>query len=138
MKYNFKQIFALGTSALLIGMTAGMVGAANYPAPFVVGGQANVAVVYGTGSGVSATDQAQATLVASGLMDLVSGTSISVEGGEAFQLDKSSNHFNFNDALSGVYSSLDSDEMVFLADGSYDEGDIDEDYEQIITLSDKT
>ena len=139
MKYNFKQIFALGTSALLIGMTAmAGVGAANYPAPFVVGGQANVAVVYGTGSGVSATDQAQATLVASGLMDLVSGTSISVEGGEAFQLDKSSNHFNFNDALSGVYSSLDSDEMVFLADGSYDEGDIDEDYEQTITLSDKT
>ena len=134
MKYNFKQIFALGTSALLIGMTA-MVGAANYPSPFVVGGQEDVAIVYGTGVGVSALDLVEAGNIQTDLG--ISGTTISVEGGEAFQLAKDSDPFNFNEALNGVYTSLDDDEMVFLADGDYDEGDIDEEYEHSITLNDK-
>jgi hypothetical protein len=136
MKYNFKQIVALGTSALLIGMTAGLAAAANYPAPFVVGGTANVAIVYGTGSGVSSLDLVQAGNIQEDLG--VGGTSISVEGGEAFALDKSSNHFNFNNALNAIYTSLDDDEMTFLADGDYDEGDIDTDYEHSITLGSKT
>jgi hypothetical protein len=137
MKYNFKQIFALGTSALLIGMTAmAGVGAANYPAPFVVSGNANVAVVYGTGSGVAATDQAQATLVASGLMGLVSGTTTTVTG-ESYLFEKTSTKFHLGDTITGVIStSLDEDELPnLLADGKFIDSSNDEfDFTQKITM----
>ena len=53
MKINFRKISAIAASALMTGMTLGVAAAANYPAPFVSGGVANVAVVYGTGAGVS-------------------------------------------------------------------------------------
>jgi len=136
MKYNFKQIFALGTSALLIGMTAmAGVGAANYPSPFVVSGHGNVAVVYGTGSGVSATDQAQATLVASGLMGLVTGTTTMT--GESYQFEKISTKFHLGDNITGVIStSIDEDELPnLLADGKFVDSSNDEfDYTQKITM----
>ena len=48
---NFKKISAITGSALMLGMTMGVAAAANYPAPFVSGGAANVAIVYGTGTG---------------------------------------------------------------------------------------
>jgi len=138
MKYNFKQIFALGTSALLIGMTAmAGVGAANYPAPFVVSGHGNVAVVYGTGSGVSATDQAQATLVASGLMGLVTGTTTVT--GESYLFEKTSTKFHLGDNITGVIStSIDEDELPnLLADGEFIDSNNDEfDYTQKITIDD--
>lgn len=49
MKYNFKKISAMGCSLLLAGMSvAAPIAAANYPAPFVVSGNADVsAIVYG-------------------------------------------------------------------------------------------
>lgn len=135
MRLNFKKIAAIGMSAMAVGMTMGVAAAAAAPQPFVSGSTGDFAVVYGA-SAPSGLDQAQATSVANWLQDMTS-SSISVEGGEAFKLDKASDHFNFNEALSGVYSNLDSDEMDFLADGSYDDGDIDVDYSQSIDLSDK-
>ena len=136
MKYNFKQIFALGTSALLIGMTAGMgmVGAANYPAPFVVSGQADAAVVYGTGSGVAATDQAQATLVASGLMGLVSGTTTVT--GNAATLASGTDLIYLNDALNHNVQTITKDDLpVVLADETFtDDGGTSYDYEQTISI----
>ena len=137
MKFNFRQISALATSVLLVGMTAGIAAAANYPAPLVQSGMGDFAVVYGARG--ASTDQAQANLVASNLLALSTGSgSINVEGGEFFALAKDSNPFNFNENLDDIYSSLDSDQMAFLADGTYDDGDVDEDYEQEIALSDKT
>jgi len=136
MKYNFKQIFALGTSALLIGMTAmAGVGAANYPAPFVVSGQANAAVVYGTGSGVAATDQAQATLVASGLMGLVSGTTATVTGNAA-SLASGSDLLYLGDALNHNVETITKDDLPdVLADGTFtDDGGTNYDYEQTISV----
>jgi len=53
MKFNFRKISAIAVSALMTGMTMGVAAAANYPAPFVSGGSPNVAIVYGTGAGVS-------------------------------------------------------------------------------------
>jgi hypothetical protein len=135
MRFNFKKISAIATSVLLTGMTVGIAAAANYPAPFVSGSSADVAIVYGTGAGVSSLDQVEATNIQSDLG--VSGLSV-VSGGEAFVLEKSSNNFNFQDALNGVYSDLGSEELDFLADGTYDDGDVDEDYEQLITLGTKT
>jgi hypothetical protein len=50
MRFNFRKISAIAASALMTGMTLGVAAAANYPAPFVSGGVANVAVVYGWSS----------------------------------------------------------------------------------------
>jgi len=135
MGFNFKKISAIATSVLLTGMTMGIAAAANYPAPFVSGSSADVAVVYGTGAGVSTLDQVEATNIQTDLG--VGGLSV-VSGGQSFVLEKTSNNFNFQDALNGVYSDLGSEEMDFLADGTYDDGDVDEDYEQLITLGTKT
>lgn len=60
---KFKQITAIAASALIAGLTMGTAVAANYPAPFVTNGVANVAVVYGTGAGVSQLDQQGATTI---------------------------------------------------------------------------
>src|SRR3989337_3935748 len=38
MRLNFRKISALASSALMLGMTAGIAAAANYPDPFVSGG----------------------------------------------------------------------------------------------------
>ena len=138
MKINFRKISAIAASALLTGMTLGVAAAANYPAPFVSGGEANVAIVYGTGAGVSSLDLVQAGNIQDSLGEYVTGGSVTVEGGESFVLEKTSNHFNLGDALNGIYADLDDDNMDFLADGSYKEGDVDTDYTQKITLGTKT
>lgn len=137
MKINFRKISAIAASALMTGMTMGVAAAANYPAPFVSGGVANVAVVYGTGTGVSSLDLVQAGNIQDSLGEFVTGGSVVVEGGESFTLEKSSNKFNLGNALNGVYTDLDDAEMDFLADGTYKDGSIDEDYTQKITLSNK-
>jgi len=108
MKYNFKQIAALGTSALLIGMTAGLAAAANYPAPFVVGGSANAAIVYGTGSGVSSLDLVQAGNIQSNLQSYMGGTSgtSTTTSGEIISLDTSSTRIWLNTSLNTAKSTL--------------------------------
>jgi len=139
MKFNFRKISAIAVSALMTGMTLGVAAAANYPEPFVSGGVANVAVVYGTGAGVSSLDLVQAGNIQDSLGTFVTGGTVNIEGGEAFSLDKDANHYNFNDALNAVYATLDGDEMEdFLADGEYDDGDVDETYSQKITPGTKT
>jgi len=138
MKINFRKISAIAVSALMTGMTLGVAAAANYPAPFVSGGVANVAVVYGTGTGVSSLDQVQAGNIQTSLGTFVEGGAVTVTGGEDFLLDKDSDHFSLGEALNGVYTDLDDENMDFLADGTYNEGDVDEDYTQTITLGTKT
>ncbi|HQC60821.1 MAG TPA: hypothetical protein PLA60_00445, partial [Candidatus Pacearchaeota archaeon] len=138
MKFNFRKISAIAASALMTGMTMGVAAAANYPAPFVSGGVANVAVVYGTGAGVSSLDLVQANNIQDSLAKFVSGGSVVVEGGESFVLEKASKKFHLGNSLTTIYSSLDDGELKnFLADGTYKDGDVDEDYEQTITLSNK-
>jgi len=132
MRFNFKKISAIASSVLLTGMTIGVAAAANYPSPFVSGSSSDVAIVYGTGTGVSSLDQVEATNIQSDLG--LTGMTV-VSGGESFTLEKSSDNFNFNDNLASVYDDLGDDEMDALADGTYDDGDIDEDYSQTINLN---
>lgn len=137
MKLNFKKISAVLGSFVMTGATLGFAAAAAYPAPFVQSGTANVAIVYGTGQGVSSLDMVQAQNIQNSLATYVTGGSTSVDGGESFMLDKSSNHFNFANALNAVYATLDEDQMDFLDKGTYDDGSVDETFEQKITLSTK-
>jgi len=142
MKFNIRKISAIGASVLMAGLTLGTAMAANYPEPFVSGSTANAAIVYGTGSGVSDLDLVAANAIQGDLgNDLPATGSTSFSGGDVYNLNeaKDSDHFNFGDALNSIYSSLDDDEMkVFLQDGTYNEGDIDEEYDQKITLGTKT
>ena len=135
MKFNFRKIGAIATSALLTGMTMGMAAAANYPAPFVSSGSANVAVVYG--SGAASTDSVQAGNIQSDLAEYVTGSDVIVDG-ENFKFEKTSTKFHLGDTFTGVISSaLDDDELpTLLADGKYIDSNNDEiDYTQKITMS---
>ena len=133
MKKLFRKATAILGNAALIGATVGMAAAASYPESFV----GNTAIVVGANAAPS--DNIAAASIASNLDENAAGSStVTVEGGESFKLDKSSNHFNFNEALDSVYSTLDSDDMDFLADGTYDDGSIDEDFEQTIALNANT
>ena len=135
MKLNFRKISAIASSVLMLGMTAGMAAAANYPAPFVVGGSPNVAIVYGSGAAFS--DQTAASSIATSLSGFVTGGGGSVSGGESFQFVKQSTKFHLGDNITGVYSSdIDDDELpLLLTDGVFVDDDNDEfDFTQKIVV----
>lgn len=136
---NFKKITAIATSVLMTGMTVGMAAAATYPAPFVDNGVANVAVVYGTGVGVSSLDMVQAGNIQTSLGSFVKGTT-TVEG-ESYKLEKTSTKFNLGDSIADVVSAtIDDDELPTLLEaGIYTDKDNDEfDYTQKVVLANLT
>jgi len=137
MEFNFKRISAIMGSLLMTGLSMGTAMAADYPAPFVTGGSANAAIVYGTGSGVSNLDQVAANAIQADLGEELPATGTTTfSGGDVFTLDKDSDHFNLGDGLNDIHATLSDDDMeVFLAAGTFNDGDIDEEYEQKITLS---
>ncbi len=139
MKQIFKKISAIAASVLMTGMTMGIAAAANYPSPFVAGGAADVAIVYGTGAGVSSLDLVQASNIQADLSSRLgtgTGGTGTVTGGDSFLIAKSSDNLNINNSW-GVFSGTvtEDDLKTLLADGTYVAEDNDEfDYEQKITL----
>jgi len=127
MKFNIRKISAIGASLLMAGMTAGFAAAANYPAPFVSGGTADVAIVYGTGSGVSSLDLVQASNIQSSLqsfMGLTTSTTTTTSG-EIVSLDSSATRIWLNTSLNTARSSLTkSDLPTVLADTDFS-GNVD-------------
>ncbi|MCX6749701.1 MAG: hypothetical protein NTW17_03085 [Candidatus Pacearchaeota archaeon] len=103
MKLNFRKISALASSALMFGMTMGIAAAANYPAPFVTGGAANVAVVYGSGAAIS--DSTAAGNIATSLSGYISGGTASATG-ETVSLDTSQDRIWLNTSLNSVKTTL--------------------------------
>lgn len=135
MKLNFRKISALASSALMLGMTAGLAAAANYPAPFVVGGSPNVAIVYGSGAAFS--DQTAASSIAESLSGFVTGGGSTATGGDSFKVERTSTFFHLGDNITSVYSSdIDDDELPqLLADGVYVDDDNDEfDFTQKVVI----
>ena len=126
--FNFRKISAIGTSALMIGMTAGMAAAANYPAPFVVGGSANVAVVYGTGSGVSVLDAVEAGNLQSNLQSFMGagtgGTTTSTSG-EVVSLDTSGTRIWLNTSLNTAKSTLTKTDLPTVLGDSTFQGNVE-------------
>jgi hypothetical protein len=124
MRLNFKKVSAIAASALMVGMTMGVAAAATtYPAPFVSGTGADVAIVYGTGSGVSSLDQVQGyniNLDLQSRMTSSTGTTTSVTGGDSKILSTSARKLYYGDAINSAYSSLGSNELgSVLADGTF-------------------
>ena len=137
MRFNFKKISAMASSILLTGMTLGVAAAASYPAPFVVGSNADVAVVYGTGVGVSNLDQVEATNIQTDLESSMTGTGgDTVISGDSMLIAKSSDNINLGDTLSVFTGTVDDTDLsTLLADGTYVADDNDEfDFEQSIKL----
>jgi hypothetical protein len=141
MKQIFKKISAIAASALMMGMTMGVAAAATYPSPFVVGSDSDVAIVYGSGVGVSSLDQTNAALIygdlAARLGTGTGGAGGSVSGGDSVLLAKASDKLNINNTWGGVYTgTITSDNLkTLLVDGTYVASDNDEfDYEQKIAI----
>jgi len=114
--------------------------AANYPEPFVSGGSANLAIVYGTGSGVSNLDFVEASNIKEDLEnELGTGSVLSsaVSGGDSVLLERSSDKLNLGDLASDVFvTSIDEDDLpTLLGEGTYTDDDNTEyDFTQKVTL----
>jgi len=141
MKFNFRKITSVIASAVMATSTAAMALAASYPAPFVVGGTADGAIVYTSGShSGSASDYAAAVSLQTDLNSKVSsGTGTpSVEGGDYVKFEKSSTKLWLGKGLKDVLSvDITDDKMPnLLADGTYVDSNNDEfDYSQKITMA---
>ena len=138
MKINFKKISAIASSILLTGMTMGVAAAANYPAPFVAGGVANVAIVYGTGEGVSSLDIIQSGNIQTNLQSSMGASSTSSAStsisGEAYPLFTGSTKVYINDSLNTVRGVLTETEMPTVLNDDSFSGNVDASYTQTITL----
>ena len=133
----FKKISAIAASALMIGMTAGVAAAANYPIPFIVGSTTDVAIVYGTGAGVSSLDVVQGGNIQANLQSKLSSpgttTSTSVSG-EAVELFTGGTKLYFADNLNKVKKILAKTDLPsVLADGEFF-GNVDATYTQTIQV----
>jgi len=139
-KFNFRKISAIAGSLLLTGLTLGGAAAATYPAPFVSGGSANVAIVYGAGA--LPQDAVTGAAIQIDLQDYEtlsgSNSGSAATGGDYYLLEKSSTKFNLGDYAGNVVSSTINDDNLptLLADGKYVDDDNDEfDYTQKIELN---
>jgi len=143
MKFNFRKIASVLSSAVMVSSTVALAAAATYPAPFIKSGQPNVAIVYGQNAPL---DLAAVINVNNDLNSRLAGTtsgssggstgSSTVIGGDYVKLHTENDEFNLGESMSSFYSSLDSDNLAtVLADGTYENDDNDEfDYTQEISL----
>ena len=139
MKINFRKISAVLASGIMTVSGAAFAAAANYPAPFVASGNADVAIVYGTGAGVSSLDLIQAGNIQTDLQSSMgtTGTTTTTSGeGDSFLIERTSTKYHVGDNITTLFSSFDEDELpTLLADGKYIDKDNDEfDYTQKITV----
>jgi len=130
MKQLLKKIAAIGTSALIVGISAGAAVAANYPNPFISG---DVAVVYGADS----IDTVQAMNIN---LDLASrgGTSDSGSSvvGDAWQVKTSSDKFEIGESIYDVEKYIDDDSLPLLAAGEIVNSKGTATYDQYLYFSD--
>lgn len=139
MKFSFRKLASVLTGAVLtLGTTIGM--AANYPAPFVQGGSADVAIVYGAAAGTAGTDFTAATVITNDLSTALASqtttTTVTVGAGEAYNFGEDKD-LNMGDVVTSVTETLDESELpTLLAEGTYrnDKSD-DFDYDQEIVMA---
>ncbi|MCK9596861.1 hypothetical protein M0R19_06750 [Candidatus Pacearchaeota archaeon] len=133
MRKIFRKVSAIAASALMVGMTMGVAAAANYPAPFVAGGAADVAVVYGTGAGVSSLDLIQAGNIQSNLQSYMgSGSGSTVVSGTAWQVATSSDMLEINEPINDVDTYIGSSDFSLLTTESISNEKGDATYEQFL------
>jgi hypothetical protein len=145
LKRVVKKIGAVSTGLVFAGAT--MMGAmaadlSEYPAPFVESGAYNDVAVITSSNGLDANSALLVTNAFAGLITATGTSSQSIKSvNGAFQLDKSGNHFNFDDDAYDIDTKLDdSDLPVLLADGKFDDSEgtntQSTDYTQTIRFAD--
>ncbi len=140
MKINFRKIASVLASTAMLSSTLALAAAANYPAPFVQNGNADVAVVYGSLPGAE-FDLASVTTITGNLQAKLSAQSSSSgsstttsTSGETFPLFTSSTKIYLNNSANVVRSTLTETELAtILEDGSFS-GNVDADFIQTITM----
>ncbi len=103
--FNFKKIASVLASTIMLSSTIGFAAAAAYPEPFIVGGTANAAVVWGANAAI--TDLTAAIDLQQNLGALITtGTTTSKAGvvGEAISLFTGGTKLYVNDSLNIVKS----------------------------------
>ena len=141
--FNFKQIASVASSALMIGSTVALAAAANYPAPFVQDGQADVAIVTGQSGSISTTDTTAAIALSNDLATALaaqggsSGSTSAPTGGDFVKIERSSDRLNLGNTLKELKTNkITSDELGgILADETYQSDDNQNyDYTQYLEL----
>ena len=121
MKEYFKKAVTVLGSALMIGSSIAMAAAAAYPAPFVSGGVADAAIVYG--SSAKSTDIVAAADIDNALTDeLISqgGSDTPTEVSGAWLVETSSDKLEIGESIRNVLSYLTDEELPILVGGSID------------------
>ena len=144
--FNFRKIASVLASTVMVGSTVALAAAA-FPAPFVQGGSASVAEVYGSNP-AAAVDLAAIVEINSKLQTELakqtatagSSTSASATGGDSVNIASSSQKLYANSALNLARSVITKTEMpALLADGTaYDNSGTAYDYRQQINLGGTT
>lgn len=149
MKFKFKKIASILAGTVLMSSSLAFAAAANYPAPFVNNGSADVAVVYGSMPGAEfdllavsdITASLQAKLAAQTAKSGTGSSGSSATGGDSFKLEKTSTKFHLGDSVLDVVSGTVSDDDLptLLADQVFSDNDNDEfDYTQEVNMGNHT
>src|SRR3989338_6220189 len=112
MKFNFRKIASILSSVVMVSSTVAFATAANFSAPFVSGGAADVALVYG--SKAANTDLVAVTDISSKLQsDLAAQTAtggaaggVSATGGDFVKIETSSEKLNLGENLTQVRTTI--------------------------------
>lgn len=117
MRFNIKKITSVIASALMLGSTMGIVAAAAYPAPFVVSGAGNGAVVYGTGA--AGSDITAAVELGQELDALVTTTGgVTSVTGDAWQVASGSDKLEIGEIIKDVRNHIGAEQLDALGGGS--------------------
>ncbi len=108
-------------STAMLGLTVATAAAANFPAPFVQNGNADVAIVYGNSLDLSAVTDISTALSSA----LSSGSSGAPASNEAYELFTSSTPIQLNNSLSSVRSSVTDSNLPTVLGETEFSGDVD-------------
>lgn len=139
MNFNFKKIASALSSALMVSSTVALAAAANYPAPFVSNGRADVAIVVGDNAATTDSNVAAAALSADLSTHFASqggsrGTSTPTPSGESYPLFTTSSQLFLNSTLNTARDTLTDQQLPTLLEDGTLEGDSSYTYEQRIVL----
>ncbi len=145
MRFNFKKITSVLASALMLGSTVGFAAAATYPAPFVESGNANVGIVYTSGSHdgsvsdiMAAVDIAQDLQVELAKQTATTTSTGASTSGEGINLATTSRGVYYGDSINAARQTLTDNELPnVLADGTFtDLTGTSYTYNQVVTMGD--
>ena len=105
MKFNFRKIASALASTAMVSSTVALAAAANFPAPFVENGAADVAIVYGNSLDLAAVTDVQ-TALSSELASTSTGGTAGAASDEAYLLATSSSPLLLNASVNSVRSSV--------------------------------